>query len=159
MHFRQHSYYRWSASVKFAAVLFLVPSSQPLLGGLLSENEAGQLALRPRPPLKQWERFLRLSKNRGHHHFGRLTHPASVLLHLQGKPFVDTPGWLLKELRHSHKSGVNRSGRHIMGLSEFPDSLLPVILHFGSDIGDGSLCDEISLIRCCRRSFFYVFFR
>ncbi len=26
-----------------------------LLGGLLSKNEAGQLALRPRPPLKQWE--------------------------------------------------------------------------------------------------------
>jgi hypothetical protein len=35
-----------------------------------------------------------------------------------------------------------------MGLSEFPDILSPVILHFGSHIGGKSLCDEISLI--CR---------
>jgi hypothetical protein len=42
-----------------------------------------------------------------------------------------------------------------MGLSEFPDILSPVILHFGSDFGHGSLCDEISLIRCrCRSSTF-----
>jgi hypothetical protein len=45
-----------------------------------------------------------------------------------------------------------------MGLSEFPDILSPVILHFGSNIGDGSLCDEISLIRR-RCGFFYFFFR
>jgi hypothetical protein len=30
-----------------------------------------------------------------------------------------------------------------MGLSEFPDILSLVILPFGGDIGDGSLCDEI----------------
>jgi hypothetical protein len=40
-----------------------------------------------------------------------------------------------------------------MGLSEFPDILSPVILHFGGDIGDGSLSGEIFLIRRCR--FFY----
>jgi hypothetical protein len=34
-----------------------------------------------------------------------------------------------------------------MGLSKFPDILLLVILHFSGDIGDGSLCSEISLIR------------
>jgi hypothetical protein len=45
-----------------------------------------------------------------------------------------------------------------MGLSEFPDILLPVILPFGGDIGDGSFCDEISLIRR-RHRFFYFLFR
>jgi hypothetical protein len=43
-----------------------------------------------------------------------------------------------------------------MGLREFPDILSPVILHFGGHIDDGSLCDEISLIR--RRRFFYFAF-
>jgi hypothetical protein len=45
-----------------------------------------------------------------------------------------------------------------MGLSEFPDILSPVILHFGGHIGDGSLCDEISLIRRRRPRFFYFLF-
>jgi hypothetical protein len=43
-----------------------------------------------------------------------------------------------------------------MGLSEFPDILSPVILHFGSHLGNGSLCDAISLIR--RRRFFHFVF-
>ncbi len=34
---------------------------------------------------------------------------------------------------------MNRFGTHVMGLSKFADALLPVILHFGSKIGDGSL--------------------
>jgi hypothetical protein len=46
-----------------------------------------------------------------------------------------------------------------MGLSEFPDILSPVILPFGGDIADESLCDEISLIRCRRRRFFYFLLR
>ncbi len=99
-----------------------------LLGGLLSENEGGQLSLRLWPPLKQWERCLRLSKNRGRHRFGCLIRPDSLLLHLHGKPFVNTPGRPLWELRRSHESGVNRSGRHVMCLREFPDILSPVIL-------------------------------
>jgi hypothetical protein len=41
-----------------------------------------------------------------------------------------------------------------MGLSEFPDILSLVILHFDGDIGDGSRCDEISLI--CRRFFYFL---
>jgi hypothetical protein len=126
-----------------------------LLGGLLSENEGGQLSLRPRPPLKQWEHCLRLSKDPGRLRFGCVIRPESLFLHLSGKPFVNTPGWLLWELRRSHETGVNRSGRHVMGLSKFPDILSPVILPFGSDIGD--FCDEISLIR--RRRFFYFLFR
>jgi hypothetical protein len=32
-----------------------------------------------------------------------------------------------------------------MGLSKFRDTLSPVILHFGGEIGDGSPCGEISL--------------
>jgi hypothetical protein len=102
-----------------------------LLGGLLSMNEVGQLSLRPQLPLKQWERCLRLSKNRGCHHFGRFTRPEKLLRHLQGRPLVHPPGRLLWELCRSHESGVNSSGRHVMGLSKFPDILSPAILHFG----------------------------
>jgi hypothetical protein len=43
-----------------------------------------------------------------------------------------------------------------MGLSKFPDTLSPVILHFGGDIGDKSPCSEFPLIR--RRRFFYFAF-
>jgi hypothetical protein len=43
-----------------------------------------------------------------------------------------------------------------MGLSEFPDTLSPVILHLGGDIGDKNRCSEIALIR--RRRFFYFAF-
>jgi hypothetical protein len=46
-----------------------------------------------------------------------------------------------------------------MGLSEFPDILSPVILQFGSHIGDASFCVEISLIRHRRRRFLYFAFR
>ncbi len=129
-----------------------------LIGGLLGENEGGQLSLRPRPPLKQWERCLRMSEDRGRHLFSRLIRPASLLFHLQGKPFVNTPGRLLWELRCSHESGVNRSGRHVKGLREFPDILLPVILQFGGHISDGSLCVKISLIGGGRRRFLYFAF-
>jgi hypothetical protein len=37
-----------------------------------------------------------------------------------------------------------------MGLSEFTDILSPVVLHFGGHIGNGSFCNEISLIFCRR---------
>jgi hypothetical protein len=46
-----------------------------------------------------------------------------------------------------------------MGLSKFPDILLPAILPVGRDIDNESLCDEISLLRSRRRRFFYIFFR
>jgi hypothetical protein len=44
-----------------------------------------------------------------------------------------------------------------MGLSKFHVTLLPIILHFSSDISDGSLYIEISLIRHRHRLF--PFFR
>jgi hypothetical protein len=43
-----------------------------------------------------------------------------------------------------------------MGLSEFHDTLLLVILHFGGAICDKSPCGEFSLIR--RHRFFYFAF-
>jgi hypothetical protein len=49
---------------------------------------------------------------------------------------------------------MNHSGQHVMGLNEFPDTLFPVILHLGSNIGDTS--SEISLIR--HHSFSYFAF-
>jgi hypothetical protein len=58
----------------------------------------------------------------------------------------------------SHESGVNPSGRHAKGLSEFPDILSPVILQFGGHIGDASLCVEISLIGRLRHRFLYFAF-
>jgi hypothetical protein len=45
-----------------------------------------------------------------------------------------------------------------MGLREFPDIILPVILQFGGHIGDASLCVEISLIGHRRRRFLYFAF-
>ncbi len=43
-----------------------------------------------------------------------------------------------------------------MGLSEFPDILSPVILHFGGHIGDRGICVKISLNgrRRCRILYF-----
>jgi hypothetical protein len=56
------------------------------------------------------------------------------------------------------RAALNRSGRHVKGLSELPDILLPVILQFGGHIGDGNLCVEISLISRRRLRFLYFAF-
>jgi hypothetical protein len=48
---------------------------------------------------------------------------------------------------------MNRLSQNVMGLSEFPDTLPLVILHFGGDIGDRSPCVQGSLIRHRRRWF------
>jgi hypothetical protein len=64
----------------------------------------------------------------------------------------------LFESCRSHESGVNGSGRHVMRLSEFPDILSPFILLFGGHIGDGSLCDAISVVHHCRHRFFRFVF-
>jgi hypothetical protein len=45
-----------------------------------------------------------------------------------------------------------------MGLSEFHDTLVTIILHFGGDIGDGHCLSEISLIRCRGHPFSYFAF-
>jgi hypothetical protein len=45
-----------------------------------------------------------------------------------------------------------------MGLSEFHDTLAMIILHFGSDIGDGHCRSEIYLIRRSGHPFSYFAF-
>jgi hypothetical protein len=45
-----------------------------------------------------------------------------------------------------------------MGLSEFHDTLMMIILHFGSNIGDGHCRGEISLIRDRSHPFSYFAF-
>jgi hypothetical protein len=45
-----------------------------------------------------------------------------------------------------------------MSLSEFLDTLSTIILHFGSDIGDGHCRSEISLIRRPGHPFSYFAF-
>jgi hypothetical protein len=44
------------------------------------------------------------------------------------------------------ESFMNHLSRNVMGLHEFLDTLPPVILHFGGNIGDGSLFIVVSLI-------------
>jgi hypothetical protein len=56
------------------------------------------------------------------------------------------------------KRGVNRFNWHIVGLSEFHDTLAMIILHFGGDISDGHCSGEISLIHCRSRPFSYFTF-
>jgi hypothetical protein len=50
---------------------------------------------------------------------------------------------------------MNHFSRLIVGLSEFHDSLLMIILHFDGDIGHGNHRGEISLIYC--RFSYYTF--
>jgi hypothetical protein len=57
------------------------------------------------------------------------------------------------------KSGVNYLSRHVMGLSEFHDTLSTIILHLGGNPGDGHHCSAISLIRRRRCPFSYFAFR
>ncbi len=47
------------------------------------------------------------------------------------------------------KSGVNDLSRNLMGLSEFSDALLLVILHLGGNISNGSLSVLVPLICYC----------
>jgi hypothetical protein len=49
------------------------------------------------------------------------------------------------ELKILVKSGLNHFSPHVIDC-EFHDTLLLVILHFGGDLGDGSLRVEVSLI-------------
>jgi hypothetical protein len=125
---------------------------QLLLGGLLGEGEAGQLALHPWLFHQQWDGCLRLSKNSSDYLYKRLACPDSLLLHLLVKQFDCPPSQLLWELQILVKSGMNRFMGNVIGLSELSDALPPVILSFSGNIGDGTLCIEVPLIYpCCRR--------
>ncbi len=67
---------------------------------------------------------------------------------------------VLSELQILLKSGTNHFSLHNMGLSKFPDSLLPVILHFSSDISTEVHwgCAEVPLVLCCHRRFNFITF-
>ncbi len=93
----------------------------------------------------------RWSSGHGDYHHDRLARFQLLFLHLLIKQFGHPPGWLLWALQILVKSGMNHFSQHIMGLSDFPDTLPPCILHFGSNISDGSLCVELALI--CYRQF------
>ncbi len=132
---RRSSWTSWSSyitavSAKSATVLFLTPPLSLLLGGFLGEDEAHQLALHPWPSHQQWEHcpwwsemaaFIAMIASHV------LTHSFHLLLKQFGRP----PSQLLWELQICVKSGVNHFSQHVMGLSEFHDTLSSVVLNFG----------------------------
>ncbi len=79
------------------------------------------------------------------------TAPSSSLRPVNWAPAWPTSYWASILV----KSGVNRFSRHVMGLAEFPNTLQPVILHFGNDISNGSPWVEVLLIH---RRHWYSFF-
>ncbi len=56
-----------------------------------------------------------------------------LLLHILVDQFGHPHGGLLGKLQILVKSGVSRCSRNATALRKFPDSLLPVILHFYSN--------------------------
>ncbi len=72
---------------------FLYPL-QLLLGGLLIEAEAGEIALRLWPTHQQWERCPRWLKIRSDHRWDRLSRSGSLLLRSLVKQFDRPPGQL-----------------------------------------------------------------
>ncbi len=155
IYFSQHSSYCRRASVKFTAAPFFVPL-QLLLGGLLIEAEAGQPAFCPPadPPTvrtlsemvkKLWRSSLWLS---GTFRIAPSSSPHKAVWSLS---------WLTSwEQQTLVKSGVNHFNQHIVGLSEFHDTLSMIILRFSGNISDGHSQGEISLI--CHHKFSYFAF-
>jgi hypothetical protein len=114
-----------------------------LLGGLLSVGEASQLTLLPPADSPTVVEGGQKSKAI------RAMRPRMFLIAPSSSPrkAIWSQAWS-SSLRALIKSGENYFSRHIMSLSKFHDTLSPIILHFDSDIGNRSLCGEISLI-CC----------
>ncbi len=114
-----------------------------LIEGLLSKNEAGQLALCPR----------RLSNNENVvSDCQRIAAAiASATSHvLNCSFFISKENCFFTHLADFFES--------VMGLREFCDILSLVILQFGGHIGNESLCVEISLISRRHHRFFYFAF-
>ncbi len=99
-HFSLRSYYCRSASAKSAAAPFFLYPLQVLLGGLLVEAEAGQLAP-PAPWLTnlQWERCPRWPKSHGDHRCDRLARSGLFFLCLHVKQFDWSSGRLFESCR------------------------------------------------------------
>ncbi len=125
---------------------------------ILCEDEASQLALHIQLTHQQWEHCSKWSRSYGDYQYDCLACSQSFLLHLLVKLLDRPPDRLLWELQILAKGGLNCFSWHVLGLREFPGTLPPVILHFSSDIGDGSLCNEVPLIRhCCHRFLSFTF--
>ncbi len=154
MYFSQRSHYHRSASATFAAASFFVtppvPSGRPLDWSWGWQARS----LPPADPLTERTLSKMVKKPRR----SSLWSPAM---------FWITPSsprkavWLLSwptswERQVVVKSGVNRLSQQVIGLSEFHDTLLMIILHFGGDPSDGHCHGAISLI-CCRHCHFSYF--
>ncbi len=140
--FSQCSSYHCSLSAKSAAPFFTHP---PTPSARSSGWEWGWPARSLQTADSQIVRMLsKMLKKHSNRSCGFLAHSKLLFLCLLVRHFGHPFGRLLWELKILVKSGVNRSSWHIMGLSKFHDTLLTINLHFGSDIGNGSLGGEIS---------------
>ncbi len=149
MYFSQPYYYRRSSLAMFAAEPFFAPPPAPFERP--PDWGWGQPALFSPPADPPTVRTL--SKMVGDHGSDCLPCSGSLLLLLLVKQFDRSAGQTFWERQIIVKSGMNRLSRHVIGLGEFHDTLLMIILHFGGDPSDGHHRGEISLIRCRRCPF------
>ncbi len=155
IYFLQRSSYCWNASAKFAAAPFFVPPSAPT--GRPPDWGWCQLAcfLPPADPQTMRKLSEMVKKPRR----SSLWSPGQFWIASSSSPrkavwsLIWPTSWKRQFLL---KSSINRFNRHTMDLSEFHDTLSTIILHFGSDIGNGHRRGEISLIRWhhCPSSYF-----
>ncbi len=153
MYFLQHSSYCQSDSAKFAIAPFFVPPPTPT--GRPPDWSWRQLAcfLPPADPQHR-ERCPRWSKSCGGHRCDHLAHSESLLLRLLVKQFDRSAVRLLESARSLWRVAWTIFNRHIVGLSEFHDTLAD-----HSPLWRRYWCrGEISLIRRCSRPFSYFSF-
>ncbi len=158
MYFLQCSSYCWRASAKFAAEPFFLPPPAPTgrhpdwdwcrLACFLPPADPPTLRTLSEMVKKLWRSSL---WSPGIFWIAPSSSPRKAVWSLSCPT-----SWKRQILV---KSGVNCFNRHIVGMSEFHDTLLKLILHFGGDIGDGHCRGEISLIRRRSRPFSYFAFR
>jgi hypothetical protein len=151
-HFRQRSHYRWSTVWSSPPCYFSYPHLRSYRRP--PEREWGRPAHSSPPATSQTVRTLSQTVKESRPPSLWPPHMSWIAPSLSS---IHPPGRLLWELCRSHESNVNHSGRHIKGLSKFPDIISPVILQFGGHIGDGILCVEISLIGRGRRFLYFTF--
>ncbi len=158
IYFLQRSSYCRSGAAKFAAAPFLVPP--PAHTGRPPDWGWCQLAwfLPPADP----PTLRTLSEMVKKLWWSSLWSPGTFWIAPSSSPrkAVWSLSWLTSwKWQILVKSGMNCFNWHIVGLSEFHDSLSTIILYFGSDIGDGHCRGEISLICCHVHPFSYFAFR
>ncbi len=121
---------------------------QLLLGGILGEDEASQLAFHSTAGSPTQRMSLKIIK-KCWHLLLRMPRESWLAPFSTPSKVVWSPTWRTS-LRAAdpceYCNGVNHFSRNSTGLSEFPDTLLLVILHFGGSIGDESFSVEVTLI-------------